>query len=222
MAGFVFLVFMVLFMLFLFGLYSIAEGRSNPLSRVDLRRRTGRLEETSAAAHLAMKRAGYDAGPEYVQTTDVGLLAYRNSEEPKLVRYSDVVLDTHYLRPFAELWLPYAASGPIRFEIIDSDGRLRYADEVEYNLTYGLNTLLPNTWLPLKGKTINPGRWTLRVMAGNTLLAVHVFGWQTVGGGQIQRYVHSDGEISTDLMHAMQVSPRENVSLSDLLNNQED
>ena len=36
-------------------------------------------------------------------------------------------LDT-YLRPFAEVWLPYAAAGTPA-ELADSDGRLRYADD---------------------------------------------------------------------------------------------
>jgi hypothetical protein len=225
MAGVVFVVFIVLFILFLFSLFSIAEGRSNLLSSFmkGWRLPAGRPRSirSTTAALQAMRRAGYEWGPDYVQVTDIGLLAYRHSEEPKIVRYNDVLLDTRFLRPFSELWLPYAVSGSVRFELIDSDGRLRYADEAEYDLVRGQNTLLPGTWLPLEGKSIPPGRWTLRLLTGDTVLAMYVFGWQTVGGGAIQRYITSDGEISPELQHALRSKPREAVSLSDLLADQD-
>ena len=169
-----------------------------------------------------MQRAGYAGSENYVEVTDVGLLTYRHSDEPKLVRYGDVMLDTHFLRPFCELWLPYRSRGTVRFELVDSAGRQRYVDEEEYDLERGDNVLLPRTWLPLRGKTIAPGQWRLRVSAGETLLAVHPFGWEQVGGGEIQPYIASDGEISPALQHAMRVKARDAMSLSDLLADQEE
>ena len=170
-----------------------------------------------------MKAAGYEAGSEYIQVTDIGLLAYRYKEEPKLVRYGEVLLDTKYLRPFAEVWLPRVANGKIRFELLDHDGRVRYADESRYELQAGSNTLLPDTWLPLAGKVIEPGDWWVRLAVGDTPLAIHRFGWESVGGGEIQRYVQSDGELSVELQQALQSQKaREAVSLSDLLADQED
>lgn len=169
-----------------------------------------------------MKSAGYEGGSAYVQVADIGLLSYRQSSEPKLVRYGDVLMDTRYLRPFVDLALPYAVSGVVRFELMDSEGRLRYADEARYDLDEGKNTLLPGTWLPLDGKKLRPGRWQLRVLAGGALVAVHDFGWQPVGGGTIQRYSDGDGEISLELQRAMQSKPREAVSLSELLADQEE
>jgi hypothetical protein len=133
-----------------------------------------------------------------------------------------VLVDTHFLRPFIELWLPYRSRGMVRFELLDSAGRLRYVDEAEYDLERGDNVLLPSTWLPLRGKTIPPGRWRLQVMAGDTLLAAHPFGWQPVGGGELQPYIASDGEISPALQQALRARSREAVSLSDLLADQED
>ena len=85
-----------------------------------------------------------------------------------------------------------------------------------------MNTVVPGTWLPLEGKTIVPEDWNLRVLAGQTLLAVHSFGWQPVGGGAIQKYVSSDGELSEALLQALNARQREAVSLSELLGDQEE
>src|SRR5690606_37241775 len=148
-------------------------------------------------------RAGYEASSQYVQVADIGLLAYRLRTEPKLVRNNEVAVDMRYLRTLEELGLPYSASGEIRFELIDHEGRLRYADEAEYDFNAASNTIVPGTWLPLEGKTIVPEDWNLRVLAGQTLLAMHSFGWEPVGGGVIERYVLSDGEVSGVLQPAL-------------------
>lgn len=221
MGSIILVVFILFFIIFLFGLFSIAENRSNP-AKSQSSRTERRTETHSKAADRAMRRAGYDVSPDYVQVTDIGVLAYRHTDEPRLVRYGDVMLDSRYLRPFAELWLPYEARGEVRFELVDDNGRVRYADESEYDLLPGKNTILPGTWLPLENKAIQPATWRLRLLASETLLAVHAFGWREVGGGRIQRYMTSDGEISPTLQQALQSSPRESVSLSDLLSDQEE
>lgn len=217
------LVFVLLFVILLFGLLTIAEGRPRLSAQSKRSRRTRRtMPANNRAAQQAMQRAGYQGGDEYVEVADIGLLTYRHSDEPKMVRYGDVLVDTHFLRPFIELWLPYRSRGMVRFEFVDSAGRLRYVDEAEYDLEPGDNVLLPSTWLPLRGKTIAPGEWRLQVTAGGTLLAVHPFGWQPVGGGELQPYIASDGEISPALQHALRARAREAVSLSDLLSDQEE
>lgn len=206
-----------------FAFYTQAIGPGVPRrARIQARRAKRRRAALTDAAQQAMARAGYAPSSEYVQVADLGLLAYRHTDEPKLVRSGAVLMDTRYLRPFADLVLPYAASGDVRFELIDSAGRLRYADEAHYDLDGGTNTILPRTWLPLEGKPNAPGEWALRVLAGETLLAVHRFGWQPVGGGAIQRYVASDGELSEALQRAITARQREAVSLSDLLADQEE
>jgi hypothetical protein len=238
-----FLAFIVLFLFFLFSLSSVAEGRGSRKSarlkwlrpsshsRAPQHRAPRPARGRSApryaapveeAAARAMWRAGYEADGAYVQVTDIGLLSYRHIDEPKLVRMGDVVMDTRFLRPFAEVWLPYDASGNIRFEMFDDQGRRRYADETRYDLKRGKNTLLPGTWLPLEGKAITPHPWALRLLADDTLLAEHSFGWEPVGGGEIQRYVGTDGEISPMLHEALRVHKGEAVSLSELLADQED
>jgi hypothetical protein len=224
MSGVIFLIVLIVFVMFVFGLFSIAEGqggrrfvRSSPARRV-----VWHNPEANRAAVTAMRRAAYDASPDYVQVTDIGLLAYRTSTEPKLVRYGDVLADTHYLRPFAELWLPHRSRGAVRFELLDSLGNLRFADENRYELQRGKNTLLPRTWLPLREKAIHPGTWQFRLLAGDTVLAEHTFGWREVGGGVIQQYVDSDGEISPELQALLDVKPQDAVSLADLLSDQED
>ena len=222
MGSVIFLVFIILFVLFLFGLFSRGDGQGNPVARSKRWQRTRPGDGSTRAARTAMQRAGFQGSEAYVSVADIGLLAYRHSDEPKLVRYGDVLLDTQYLRPFVDLWLPYASRGIVRFELVDGEGRLRYADETRYDLNKDRNTLLPGTWLPLRGKSVGPGPWSLRVMAGDALLAVHSFGWQPVGGGQLQRYVADDGEISPSLHQALRAQPREAVSLADLLADQEE
>lgn len=219
-----FLLFIILMLMFLFGVFSIGQqGAESSRSGSRSRKRQGRIG--SQAARLAMRRAGYagEGQGDYVQVLDIGLLAYRNTSEPKLVRYGDVMMDTNYLRPFVELWLPYRARGVVRFELVDSDGRLRYADEQIYDLGQGSNTLLPNTWLPLRDKVATPGEWRLRVLASNALLATHVFGWQPVGGGEIREYVAADGEMSPALVQALERRRgSQAVSLNELLADQEE
>ncbi|NDJ78073.1 MAG: hypothetical protein GYB65_17635 [Chloroflexi bacterium] len=216
----VFLVILVVFIAFLFSLFAVAEGRNRRVPGWS--RSIVSTPKLTHAAQIAMQRAGYTPGEDFVQATDLGLLAYRSTDEPRLVRYGDVLVDTRYLRPFVELWLPHDARGTVRFEILDEKERLRYADEEKYDLVRGKNTLLPNTWLPLEGKAQNGQRWTLRVLASSTLLAKHTFGWQGVGGGRVQELADDDGELSPELLYAIQNQSGPGISLSELLSDQED
>ncbi len=222
MASLMFLILIIVVIMVLFGMFSTAGGKTQPAPARRTRPRTSRDHGVSQAAQAAMQRAGYQGGEAYVGVTDIGLLAYRSNDEPKLLRYGEVMADTTFLRPFIELWLPYVARGLVRFELTDGQGRLRYADESHYELEQGTNTLLPGTWLPLQDRAPDSGQWKLRVMAGNTLLAVHTFGWQAVGGGEIQRYAASDGEISPSLQQALRAHSQQPVSLDDLLAGQEE
>jgi hypothetical protein len=220
-----FVLFIILMLSFLVAVFSRGQ-QGNGASRAGGQRRRGVPGHAgSEAARLAMQRADYAGADEteYVQVLDIGLLAYRHTNDPKLVRYGDVLMDTHHLRPFVELWLPYRARGTVRFEMVDGEGRLRYADESAYDLVRGPNTLLPNTWLPLREKTVMPGQWRLRVLANNALLASHVFGWRQVGGGVIQEFVAADGEMSATLIQALERrQASQAMSLNDLLADQEE
>ncbi len=191
----------------------------------DLRKRKVRLSvaHPTSAALQAMSRAGYVGGKQYATVTDVGLLAYRHPEaDPRAVREQGVLVDARFLRPFVKLWLPRAARGSIRFEILDGDGRLRYADEARYGLQRGENSLLPNAWLPLEALGRVSERWTLRVWASGMLLAEHVFGWREVGASPLQPYIGADGEISPALWQMAQEEAEQQVSLAELLSGQEE
>ncbi len=222
MASVVFLVFIVLCMLFLYSMMTRSSGAGQVGPLPSRQRVSPRRERSNQAAARAMRRAGYVTDEDYVQVSDVGLLAYRDIDGPRLVRYGDVLTDTEFLRPFVELWLPHKARGSVRLELVDGQGRLRYADQQRYELSRGYNTILPDTWLPLRGKVDRAEDWQLRVLAGDTVLAVHTFGWRRVGGGAIQRYVESDGELSPELQRLLDSKPREAISLSDLLDDQEE
>jgi hypothetical protein len=219
MEALIFLVFIALVLALVFGKFSFSERRGNNAPAAHAAQRQPPLTD---AAQRAMQRAGYQADPRYVQVADMGLLAYRHTHKPRLVREGDVLLDTNYLRPFVELRLPHAARGTLRFELLDHTGQLRYADEAQYNLKPGKNTLLPGTWLPLEDKVIEPYEWQLRVSTKDTLLAEHRFGWRAVGGGDLQRHVQADGEISLALVQALEAQSMEGMSLSELLDDQED
>ena len=199
--------------------------KRSPKSKRALRKRKARLSVATPtpAAQRAMSRVGYAGGEQYANVVDIGLLAYRHPEaDPRIVRERGVVLDTRFLRPFVTLWLPRAARGSIRFEIVDADGQLRYADEAHYSLRRGENPLLPNAWLPVEGKGHGSDRWTLRVWVSGMLLAEHVFGWREVGESPLQPYIAADGEISPVLQQMMQHETAQQVSLSELLAEQEE
>lgn len=214
----------VIVIVILWIVYRPAPGISSRLSqRVDTlsRGRNTRWIEQSAAARLATRRARYKGGPAYVNVTDLGLLVYRDDYNPRLVRQGAISLDTLYLRPFAELWLPHQARGTVRFEIRDGEGRLRYADEARYDLEGGRNTLLPGTWLPLRNKPQLFDVWEYRLLAADMVLAIHRFGWQPVDVG-LQALVDSDGEISPELQAALQARAIKTMSLSELLADSKD
>ncbi len=198
--------------------------RAPTLRRRQLERRKARLSAApTPAAQKAMARAGYVGGAQYANVTDVGLLAYRHATaEPRVVREQGVLLDTRFLRPFAVLWLPRAARGAVRFEIRDAADQLRYADEARYSLRRGENALVPNAWLPVEGKGHVAERWTLRLLVSGMVLAKHTFGWRQVGTNALQPYIASDGEISPMLWQMVEEEAERQVSLTELLAEQEE
>lgn len=177
--------------------------------------------EQSHVAAVAARRARYPGGAEYVNVTDLGLLVYQDSQQLRLVRQDSIPTDAQYLRPFVELWLPHQARGTVRFEIRDRQGRLRYADEARYDLEHGYNTLLPGTWLPLRGDVAAFDTWEYRVLAGGMTLAIHRFTWRAAGRA-LRPYLASDGEISPALQAALRAQAAQPVSLSELLAGQEE
>jgi hypothetical protein len=233
MGGIVFFIFMILFLLFVFGLFSMttakppqqtqrtpARTRGTDSSRQRPAPRAASGRQHHPAATQAMRRAGYESSDAYVRVVDIGLLAYRELDEPRLVRYNDVRTDTRYLRPFVGLSVPHPARGTVRMELRDNDDRMRYVDETRYDLDAGSNTLLPGTWLPLPEYMDSTRDWTLHVTAGETLLAVHRFGWQQVGE-ELRQYIQADGEISPELQDAIDQQASQGMSLSQLLSNQD-
>lgn len=218
------IILLIIILIVLASVFGAFSSNDRP-ARSDSRQRTAARPRTvgssglryAQSARMAMTRAGYANNPRYVQLTDLGLLAYDRIDKPQLVRLGDIVDNTRYLRPFAELWVPYECSGSVRLELIDQTGRLRYADDARYELGRGYNTVLPDTWLPLEGKVIEPGTWQLRVSANNNVLGVHEFGWRPARGSSLAQYIESDGELSPELAAALQQQQSRAMSLSELL-----
>jgi hypothetical protein len=105
MSAIIFLVFIAIFIFLLFGLFRIAEGRRKDEEHIPveisrwsapqpietrqtrLSRQQPDAKQPKLAALQAMRRAGYDVGDdEYVRVTDIGLLEYRGTSRPRLLR----------------------------------------------------------------------------------------------------------------------------------------
>lgn len=220
----VFFVIVMLFIILYFsGVFSVATNRRESsqdehrtATRSDARAHMRAGSRMTPVARAAMRRAQYDSGDAYVRVHDIGLLAYREADEPRLVRSSSVWTDTDYLRPFVALWVPHQARGMVRMAIVDGDGRTRYADETRYDLQPGDNTLLPGTWLPLREPPLTTETWSLRIVVGDTVLAEHTFGWRQAGES-LRQYIEADGEISPELQQALTGQGSQAVSLDQLL-----
>jgi hypothetical protein len=168
-----------------------------------------------------MKRANYGNVPNGVILSDVGLLAYRAPQSPKIVRTTPVMTDTRWLRPFVEVRGSNHGKSTVALEIVDNKGRTHFRDEATVRLR-GKTRILTETWLPLERIVLSGGRWSVVLIINEVRVAVHRFEWAAIGNEDILEDVHEDGEIGDELRSAVSKGKFRKMSLDELLSDQEE
>jgi hypothetical protein len=172
----------------------------------------------------AVQNAGLDASTTAVLPVDIGMLAHKGEEPPRLYRTKNIPNDIDYVQPFVQLRLPTRAKGKITFEILDDYGETVFVRTEEHDLARGRNLVVPSRRIPVHDALdMEEGAWTLRVSADDVLLAVHSFDWHAPDESLVTpEHIEDDGEISNELRAAMAESRLENMSLDDLLSFQDE
>jgi hypothetical protein len=173
-------------------------------------------------ALTAVENAGHDPDTVQVLAVDLGVMAYRQSEQPVVYRTWTVPDDVDALQPFVTLRLPTTANGRVRFEMLDSSGKTTFLHENDYQLEKGRNFISPPARLPMRETLNHDGQWQLRISADDVLLAVHRFEFAEPTTATIRRHIGEDGEISTDSRLLMDETPMPKMSLDDLLSYQDE
>lgn len=170
----------------------------------------------------AVSRVGHDPDDVQVLTVDIGVMAFRADEEPKVFRTWSLPDDVDYIQPFVQLRLPTKANGRIKFELLDSSGRVVFVHADNHKLERGRNFITPASRLPIHDETMVNGRWSMRVSADDVVLAEHRFEFTESGNSQIGRHIGEDGEINTEMRAMMAESRLPKMSLDELLEYQEE
>jgi hypothetical protein len=173
-------------------------------------------------ALAAVEAAGHDAENIKVLTTDIGLLAFKEEQDPVVYRSRDILDDVDYIQPYVQLRLPTPASGLIRFEIIDSTGESVFVHEERHQLKRDRNLITPAARLPVHDALLLQGSWELRVSADGVPLAIHEFSWEESTSKVVRRHLSEDGEISSELRAAIAENRLQKLSLDELLDFQDD
>ncbi len=183
-----------------------------------------RQPETQIYTHAlkAVANAGLDPEAISVLPVDIGLLVYKDHEEPIVHRTQAIDRDVDFVQPYVQLRLPQKATGLVRFEIIDRDGEYVFIYEDHHDFKRGRNLLTPTTRLPIHDAYPLDGEWELRISADGVLLAVHQFGWQEPADDTIRRHMREDGEINNELRAALAENRLPELSLDELLAMQEE
>lgn len=172
----------------------------------------------------SVERAGLNPDTVPVLVVDIGVMSYKESNEPTVYRTWSLPDDVDYVQPFVWLRVPSKATGRIKFEIMDAVGNVVFAHEEDYKFEKGRNFIVPKARLPIHDQRELDGAWGLRVSADNMLIADHQFAFLEPNNAAMQRHIGEDGEINTELRAVMNESRLPKMSLDDLLSyqNQED
>jgi hypothetical protein len=154
---------------------------------------------------------------------DIGLLAFKDNNEPVLHRTWPIEDDNDYIQPFVQVRVPQVAVGNVRFEITDGYGQAVFDHQERYKLERGRNLVIPSTRLPLHDEQFMTGKWTLRIYADDRLIANHAFNWETREQvNTVQSHIGEDGEINSEMRAVLAANRLEQMSLDDLLSEQAD
>ena len=170
----------------------------------------------------AVERAGLNPDSVQVLAVDVGVMALKDNGEPSVFRTWTLPDDVDYIQPFVQLRLPSKANGRIKFEVVDSTGKVVFVHEDNHKLERGRNFVTPAARLPIHDGHNLDGHWGLRISADGVLLADHRFEFSEATNNAIRRHIGEDGEINTELRAVMAESRLPKMSLDDLLSYQDD
>jgi hypothetical protein len=141
----------------------------------------GRKEVTiSNAAERAQARASYMPGYlDDFRLVDVGLIASEIGADGLKLRRAEFSLDDQGLQPYVVLHADPAWADqriPVRFEILDHAGEVRFLREDPVFLREGRNNILCAYRMPLDSKSEGrAGLWELRIAVADNIVALHTF-----------------------------------------------
>ena len=178
-------------------------------------------ERVQAHAIAAVRKAGLNPNTLPVLPVDIGLITFHGDTEPVVHRNWPLDDDCDYIQPFVELRVPQAATGRVRFEIVDRRGEVLFVHEENYELKRGRNFVMPAARLPIHDERALDGDWGLRISADGVRLADHRFEWtESERDSGIDRHIGEDGEINSELRAVLAQSRLQPMSLDDLLGDQ--
>lgn len=193
--------------------------------------RTVRLDRSAYSEHIhqhairAVHAAGHNPDDLPVLPVDLGMIVFFNDEAPAVYRTSEVPDDADYIQPFIEMRVPVDATGKVRFELLDAQGKTVFVHEDYHELRRGRNLISPSARLPIHDELQLDTAWQLNVYGDGVLLVCHDFMWQPMReqpGTHIRKHIGEDGEISSELRAIMAESRLQPLSLDDLLADQEE
>ena len=166
----------------------------------------------------AVAAAGHAPDELALLPVDIGFLAYTAGSRPVVHREAPIPDTVDYIQPYIELELERPAAGTLRFEIVDSEGEIRYVREERRQLKAGRTPVIPETRMPVGDFLYTDEAWALRVYAANTLIAEHHFGWVDPNvAPALREHLAEDGELSTDLEVLVEQASLQPMSLDELL-----
>lgn len=177
-------------------------------------------EQVYSQALRAVVRAGHDPDKIAVLPVDIGFLTL-TGEIQSIYRQEYLPDDVDYIQPFIQLRLPIAASGRVRFEIVDGSGKVVFIHEDNHHLERGRTLISPSARLPIHDQREMSGNWQLLVSADNMLLAVHNFQFIEAVGHKTRAPIGEDGELTQELRIAIETNKLPQMSLDELLAHQE-
>ncbi|MEP7291158.1 MAG: hypothetical protein ABI835_05215 [Chloroflexota bacterium] len=204
-----------------FGFSSTAASRRAPLNPEEALPAQPRVDQVYAHALDAVRSASLDPADTPVLPIDIGVMAFSGADEPVIYRTRQVPDNVDYLQPFVQLRLPTRAKGRVRFELLDSEGQVRFVHEQDYDFERGRNLITPAARLPIHDARALDGEWRLQIRADGVLIADHHFEWEESTSKVIRRHLKEDGELSGEVRAMMAESRLQRMSLDELLSEQE-
>jgi hypothetical protein len=181
-----------------------------------------RQEMLVSLCDKAMRRARVDSATSSLVLSDVGLIAYRVPESPRITRFSPIATDNRWLRPFVEFTARQKMDVLLQISLVDRGGNVLFTEQQRVKVR-GKQRIVAQHWLPLEDLYAAVGRWSMPIYLNSELFAIHQFEWVDINSeDEILNQLRTDGEINDDLQHAVKRGKFRKMSLEELLADQED